>query len=234
MKKKWILVLDSGSGGLWTLNRIKRILPSEHYLFFMDKLHCPYGNKMPLFLKYISYKNIKKILNCFDIKLIVLACNTLSTVCFNFLQNRIKIPIIKIEPFVKKLAKTKQNTLIIATKNTILHNKLLKKLKIKKNIYMFGFPNLAKKIDSVGKNFDILIPELKSNLAQYQSVGIKNIVLGCTHFNYIRNQLLSIFPNVKFFENSDFVAQQVLSYLHKNKMLSKSNSIGEIFTIYKI
>ena len=60
--KKWILVIDSGIGGLWTLNKIREVLPNENYLFFMDKTNAPYGNKSEKKLKQISFDIISKMI----------------------------------------------------------------------------------------------------------------------------------------------------------------------------
>ena len=51
--EKWILVLDSGIGGSYTLKCLQKVLPNENFLFFMDKLHAPYGNKPAEKLKKI-------------------------------------------------------------------------------------------------------------------------------------------------------------------------------------
>ena len=154
MEKKWILVIDSGIGGRWTLEKIKKILPNENYLFFMDKTHAPYGNKSKSQLLKIAEKNVTSLLKLYDIKLVVLACNTLSSVCYEHLKRTfVEIPFIKIEPYFEPEIFQNLPTLLLATKSTIKYNKRIKEYKKYANIYLKGFGNLAKKIDASNDNF---------------------------------------------------------------------------------
>ena len=69
MRKKWILVIDSGNGGAWTLSKIRNLLPNENYLFFMDTTHSPYGNKSKKQLISITEKSFNKLFQIFDINI---------------------------------------------------------------------------------------------------------------------------------------------------------------------
>ncbi len=241
MEREWILVMDSGIGGLWTLNKIKKILPNENYLYFMDTLHSPYGNKSIKKLKNIAYANIKKIIDFYNIKLIVLACNTLSSVCYEYLTQKFKVPIIKIEPFFEPTEFQNNNTLVLATKSTIKHNQNLKKYFGYANIYLFGFGTLAKIIDNSKGDYKTLQNYLNKELSKFKDKNIKNIVLGCTHFNYIKHELQNIFGKVEFFENSENIAKIVKKTLknHKklqnnSKIISKKQKKGEFLLLQKI
>ena len=241
MKREWILVMDSGKGGLWTLKEIQKLLPHKNYLYFMDSLHCPYGNKSVKFLKRHSLDIIKKLTSLYNIKLVVLACNTLSTVCYDFLCQNISVPIVKIEPYFPPKVFHKQNTLVIATTNTIKHNVKIKQYNDYQNIFVFGFDDLAKKIDMANGNYDLLQDYLKNKLSCFLNVGIKNIVLGCTHFNYIKQQLTNIFGDVKFYENSKNVAKNVKNLVKISKksqifekIPQKKQKKGKILLLQKI
>ena len=242
MEREWILVVDSGIGGLWTLQKIKDVLPNENYIYFMDKLHAPYGNKPVFRLKQIASKNIKKLLKKFNIKIVVLACNTLSSTCFEFLQKKFcNVKFIKIEPFFEPSVFEEKNTLILATKNTVRKNKNLKKYAGYKNIFLHGFGRLAKQIDDAKGQYDKLVLYLKKSLSIYKKQNIKNIVLGCTHFNYIKPQLALIFGKVEFFENSENIAKNVkkMAKLLKNRQKTgnfskKKPKIQKTLVLYKI
>ena len=236
MSKKWILVIDSGIGGLYTLNKIKLKMPNENFLYFMDTLHSPYGNKSRSKLKNISNNIVEYFLKKYDIKLIVLACNTLSSICYEYLKLKyFNIPIVKIEPINNETCLKNKPTLILATKNTIKHNQLIKQLKKQKNIYCYGFRTLAKKIDNVFGDCERLKQYLYKKLVKYKNKNIKNIILGCTHFNYIKKQLKSIFgKNINFVENSENVASQVYSILKDLKNMSKQKKFGRIVYFDKI
>ena len=235
MRKSWILVLDSGNGGLWTLNEIKKLLPNENYIFFMDVLHSPYGNKSTKKLKKIAGNAVQNFLLRFNIKLVVLACNTLSSIAYDFLVQKFQnVPIVKIEPYLNSKKFKNQNTLVLATQNTLRHNQNIKKYRHSKSIFFKGFGNLAKQIDKNSKNLDVLQGYLNFHLRKYKKHNIKNVVLGCTHFNLIKQQICAaLSKNVTFFENSKFVAKQVRLLLIKNHTLSKSKTLGTTLIVKK-
>ena len=228
--------MDSGSGGLWTLEKIREYVPNENYLFFMDKLHAPYGSKSEKKLFKLSKNNIEKIKKIFDIKMVVLACNTLSVTCFDKLQKHFfDTPFVKIEPDVNLSHFCDKPTLVLATKRTIKSSEKIGRIKKEKNIFVCGFKSLAKKIDNTNGKFNILQPYLNKKLAKYKSKGIKNVVLGCTHFNYIKPQInKSLGTKAKFFENSNSVAIRVKKLLFASGRQNRKKMQGQVLKIYKI
>lgn len=182
-----ILVLDSGNGGKYTLKKIKKVLPNENFIFVEDDKNCPYGEKNKQKLKKIAKKLIKNLNFIYNIKLIVLACNTLSSTCLESLTKQ--FPSIKIIPTLPVIKNFKKPTLIICTKATQKYNLQVKKCKKNKNVFVEGFTDLAKKIDENIKNLDILQPFLDKSLKKYANMNISNVVLGCTHFNLIKKQI---------------------------------------------
>ena len=229
------MVIDSGNGGLWTLKKIKHLLPFENYLFFEDKINAPYGNKSKKQLKKIVLKNLKKLTKLYNIKLVVFACNTISSVCFDYIkQIFFDLPIIKIEPYISTKWFFGEQTLLLATKNTIKHNIKIRVYNSSKNVFVVGYKTLAKQIDCNINNLDNLLPYLNKTLKKYKHKKIKNIVLGCTHFNYIKPQLIKIFGNVKFFENSNVVAKNVKNTLKNLNLNSNCKKNGDLLVISKI
>lgn len=235
MAKKWILVLDSGLGGKHTMQQIKEYLPHENYLLFMDKLNCPYGNKSRHKLKKIVTKNIKKLLRLYNIKLVVIACNTLSSMFSKYLQKTFyNIPFVFVLPKIQN-SLLQHPTLILSTKNTAKYNASLKKLKNTKNAYVLGFTNLAKQIDNCGQNYNLLQPYLNKKLKPFANKNIKNVVLGCTHFNYIKPQLqIALNSQLQFYENSVSVAKKVKTTLLAAGCLNKLKTSGDVLQIYHI
>lgn len=236
MNKNWILVVDSGMGGQWTLKKIQSILPNENYVFLMDKTNAPYGNKSKKKLIEIADNNIKKLLRIFDIKLVVLACNTLSSTCYDYLQQKyFNLPFVKIEPYFEPSLFNNNPTLLLATKSTIKNNKKIGQYKNHQNIFFKGFGKLAKKIDECCGNYDLLQNYLYCKLKRYRKRNIKNVILGCTHYNFIKNQIASVFDNdIRFFENSDKVAKKVYNILKFSGKKNRSSKMGELLILQKI
>ena len=235
MGKKWILVFDSGTGGKYTMEQIRQYLPHENYLLFMDKTNCPYGNKTKLNLKKIITKTLKKLTAKFDIKLIVIACNTISSMFAEFLQKKFyDMPFVFVLPDVNKNI-LQNSTLILCTKNTAKYNKNLKKYKKQKNVWVHGFDNLAKKIDDCNGDFGILQPYLNKKLKRYANKKPVNVVLGCTHFNYIKEQIkTALKTDVNFLENSQDVSFKVKDKLVATSNLSRKKAVGELLILYHI
>ena len=223
--EKWILVLDSGIGGLYTLKILQKKMPTENFLFFMDKMHSPYGNKPANKLNKLVCDNVKKVRAMFEIKAIVLACNTASAVCYETIKaQNADLPTFKIQPYVDIKKFEDKPTLVMVTKNTARHCAELAKIESKKNVFLMSFGKLARQIDKTNGNFDMLLPFLRKKMCKYSHMNIQNIVLGCTHFNHIKPQLRTIFGDVKFFESSPKVANECKKVLRKNHLLKKSGN----------
>ncbi len=230
---KYIFLFDSGNGGKYVLDVFKNIMPNENYIFYMDKDNCPYGNKPKNILKDIVTEIFDRVLSKYEIKLIVVACNTMGSMFDTYLRKRYKnYKILFIRPFINKTI-LKNKTLLLATSNTIIYNKLIKKFKGSNNLYIKGFDDLAKRIDNVSGKFYILKSYLDKELTIFKNKNIKNIVLGCTHYNYIKKEILETLPNVKFYENSDNLAKNAYDYLSKKELLNKLPS-GSIKLISRL
>lgn len=223
MKREYIFLFDSGNGGKFVLSQLKKILPNESYLFYMDKYNCPYGNKDKKSLEDIIFFVMDNILKRYKIKMIVIACNTMSSLFEkNILKRYPRYKIFFLKPYVTKKI-ISQPTLILATSNTIKYNKKLNKIKYNSNVYEVGFDDLAKRIDNL-KDLSLLLPYLQEKLLIYKDFDIKNIVLGCSHFNYIKEELSSIFPSVTFYEGTYQLIKKIYKFLKLNNLINNKDT----------
>ena len=209
---KNIVVVDSGLGGLNILNECKKILPDINFIYVADSQNSPYGNKSKRKLLKIADLLVKNIINLYNPKIIVLACNTLTTVAIKHLREKYKdIYFIGTEPAIKPaLKKYKKNEILLfATKNTNKYYKNIKKIQIK---------NLPKIIDDNIDNLDIINPILYKYFSKKKYKNIKAVVLGCTHYLYLKNNLkLILGENIELFDNSLGVANRVKFIYEKSK-----------------
>lgn len=200
-------IFDSGIGGVTVLKEIIKLLPNCHYLYYSDSFNNPYGDKSKDELLLIT-RNIVQLLIDKGCKIIVIACNTASAICKDYLRETFDVPIIAIEPAIKQVFdnNTKGKTLVMATKGTIESEKFLKLYHSFSNDNMIieAFPGLADLIEQ-NKNED-LKTYLQKNL-QYNN--IKNVVLGCTHYPLIKKEIKEILGNVNFFDGSVGVSKRV-------------------------
>jgi len=229
---KYSLVLDSGVGGISILKECVKLLPNEHFLYVADNEHLPYGNKSRKNLNQIAYRLILKLVKEYPIKLILIACNTLTASSISYLRSKINLPFVGVEPAIKPaMLFGKGNILVLSTKATLKYNQNLKKIMQKKpkNIYFLTFSHLAQKIDENLKNLDVLEPYLTTLFLPYQNKNIQSVVLGCTHYQFIKKQICVALQNPKlnFFESSIPVAKRVESVL-KEQELNQSDEVGSI------
>ena len=222
------MVIDSGNGGEYTLHFLRKECWNENFIFLKDIDNAPYGNKTKDLLLKITINNINKIKSQYDIKMIVFACNTLSTTILNEIKSYYKdLTVLGVKPLIK--VKNNEKTLVLSTNSTLKLGHIDSKYEKNKNVIFIGFDDLAKRIDENLSNLDSLLPYLLDKLKNIGNVD--NISLGCTHFNLIKSQLKQIFGNVKFYENSPFVARKMKYFLKKKNLNCKDIEKGRTIII---
>lgn len=214
MKKEYILVIDSGIGGLSTLSQIYKKV-SANFIYFADNKNAPYGNhKKEEIFKFLD-EIIKKTISKYKVVMVVLACNTATTSSIEKLRNKYKhIKFVGTEPAINLAIKSNyKNILCVATKATI-KQKRLKTLKKRSfsNVKFLGLTNFASAIEDyfVCKNFWAYFVILK-NLYQIakKSRNFDCLVLGCTHYIFLDDKIRK-FSNKPTFDGNTGVANQVL------------------------
>ena len=229
-KEGSIGVFDSGIGGVTVLREIIKILPNENYIYYSDSKNNPYGDKT----KQEIIKRCEEVFsyllekNC---KAIVIACNTASAIAVNTLREKYKdIPIIAIEPAYKMVYDYAYDgeTLVMATKGTIeseRFNLLYNKYNNHKT-KLLECVGLADRIEEGNEN---KIKEyLEKNLKEYKG-KVENVVLGCTHYPLIQEEIGQVLgENVRFFNGANRLAVHLKEVLLEKDLISKSNEKGKI------
>ena len=225
MKTK-IGIFDSGMGGTTILNTIKEILPDEEYFYIADSKNCPYGEKSDEELQKIVTKNTEELIN-WGAKIIVIACNTATVKCIDYLREKYpEITFVGTEPAIKLAANTgKQHILVLATPGTVQSERakmLLKEnQKEGQNITLLACPGLADTIehnlrfdddyhalplDEAAKTaINQKLSELLADVDKNQDI----VVLGCTHYSLIKPQIRSFFPESIIIDGNKGIAHQV-------------------------
>ena len=224
MNKK-IGIFDSGIGGITTYKEILKLLPNEEYIYYADVKNNPYGEKTQEELHDINSKIVDYLISR-DVKLIVIACNTATTNSIEYLRSKYKdINFVGTEPAIKVACdKFYKNILVLATLCTISSEKT--KLLVSRNkkkdqsIYLQACNGLANAIEN---HNDKLIDELLNKyLSKYKDIDA--IVLGCTHYLYIKDKLTNYFPNAKIIDGNYGVAKRVKYILETNNLLNTNNN----------
>ena len=111
-KNSSIGIFDSGVGGLKILSSIRKALPQENFIYVFDRSHSPYGNRSENYIKKRAYK-ITEYLIKENVKAIVVACNTATTVSISSLRKRYDIPFIGVEPAIKPTLKSDAKKILV-------------------------------------------------------------------------------------------------------------------------
>lgn len=208
-------IFDSGIGGTTILKAVQVILPNAEYKYIADSKNCPYGEKTDKELRSIVTANVET-LKKWGAKIIVIACNTATTRCIAYLREQFpELHFVGTEPTIRLAANTNaKNILVMATPGTIESERLQALLEENKKpnqkIQLLPCPGLA---DTIEQNYPSSnlepIDNCLSDLFQEITASPDTIVLGCTHYSLIKEQINSHFKDAKLVDGNDGVARQV-------------------------
>jgi glutamate racemase len=238
MKEQPIGIFDSGVGGLTVAHAIKQILPGESLIYFGDTAHLPYGDKSAESIKYYSQK-ITEFLLDHNSKAVLVACNSASASAFDSLRKEFDgktILIDVINPVVNYLV-TRNFTKIgvIGTKRTISSGTYENKIKEKSpstTVISLATPLLVPMIEEGFIFDDISNAIIRTYLSNEALSGIEALILGCTHYPIIRNQISKIFNfNIEVIDSARIVSMILRDILEKNNLLNDSGKVNDQFFI---
>ncbi len=215
---KHILVFDSGLGGTTVLKEIQQRLPEYTFSYALDNEAFPYGNKTNTFLLARTVKLFKHLINKSQPDLIVIACNTASTLILDELRSQFDLPFIGVVPAIKPAAAHSKTGVIclLATEATV-DREYVKQLNDDHanhcDVIKFGCQKLVElaenKMMGVPIDKSTLQAELKELLNHPLAAQIDTFVLGCTHFPAIKNELAEVWPHpVEWIDSGDAIARR--------------------------
>lgn len=221
--RSMIGVFDSGIGGLSILEELRKELPNEDFYYYGDSLNNPYGEKSDEELFKITSSVVDYLINK-GCRVIVIACNTATTRCIDGLRDKYRdIIFIGTVPAIKVACDNNfKNTLVMATPATIeserTHELIRDNKKSDQNIYLVSCFGLAKSIEDNDK--DKIVEILKEDFKDYKDKNIDCIVLGCTHYPFIKKEILEEMPGVSLIDGAMGVSKEVKRQLINNGLLS--------------
>jgi len=227
-KNEKIGFLDSGIGGLTVFRELIHLMPNESLIYYGDNANCPYGNRpreeiLSLTLSMLDFLSEK------DIKVCVVACNTISSLIDEY-RNRYAFPIISIiESVVSYLSKLNLKDVgVIATEFTIktgAYTKAIQKSSPKTNVHSVSSKSLAGLVDrgdfeseEIKSEIENLIKNMKT-----QSPDVKHIILGCTHYGFVQNVFEKAASDITFIDPALEQAKAVQTILTESEKLAKPN-----------
>ena len=209
--KGGVAFFDSGIGGLTVLSECQKVQGKEIFYYYGDNKHAPYGNLPPKKIKryvFHAFRRFKRL----KVKAAVLACNTATAVCVEDLRKKYSFPIIGAEPAVRLAAQAGGKVLVLATRATCESERLRHLCgKVAKE-----FPN----VELCVRPCDGLAGAIEKNLlckdydytAYLPEEKVDAVVLGCTHYIYIVEQVRR-FYRCPIFDGNAGIARRLCTLL---------------------
>ncbi len=221
-------VFDSGVGGISVLADLIQLLPNEKYIYFGDSKNAPYGIKSTEEVKERSIE-VADFLVKKGSKLLVVACNTATSVAVNELRERFNIPVIGMEPALKPAVElTKEGSIVVmATPVTLKEKKfhhLIEQFQDYRHVIKLPCPGLVEIIESKGTTAVELETYLIERFSSINIETVKSIVLGCTHYVFIQAAIKSVVgEGIQFVDGNYGTAKHVERILQQENLLNKHN-----------
>jgi glutamate racemase len=229
---KKIGIFDSGVGGLTVVRAVNRLLPEESVVYFGDTARLPYGSKSPETVIRFSMEDAEFLLGK-GIKLMIVACNTASSVSLPALREFADVPVIGvIEPGAKAAAETTVSGAVgvIGTLGTIssgAYQKALKSYDSVNKVIAQPTPLLVPLVEEGWLDHRITEMVLREYTAPLVSEGIDTLVLGCTHYPLLRDTLSGILGDgIRLIDSAESTAYEVAAILDETGLRS-DRSRGE-------
>jgi len=238
LKEQPIGIFDSGVGGLTVAHAIKQILPYENLIYFGDTAHLPYGDKSAEAIESYSRK-ITEFLIEHNAKVVVIACNSASASAFGTIKKEFgsKTLIIDvIDPVVDYMGTRDFKKIgVIGTKRTISSKMYETKLKEKSpgiKVISMATPLLVPMIEEGFIFDDISNAIIRAYLSNPSLDGIQALILGCTHYPIIRNQISKIFNfDVEVIDSAKIVSLLLEDTLERNNLLNSRGKAEDQFFV---
>lgn len=230
-----IAVFDSGIGGLSVLHQAMKRLPNEAFLYYADEDHVPYGEKTREQIIEYSEEAVKFLIDK-GADAIVIACNTATSAAAAVLRSRYSLPIIGMEPAVKKALDLDpvHRVFVAATPVTIHGDKLKILMEHYDNHHLVDLLPLPKLVRFAEKGIfggDDVKKYLEEQLKDFDLSKYSALVLGCTHFNLFKAQLRELLPsNMSFVDGNKGTVNQLIRKLGETGAPSEKEPSLHLFS----
>ena len=231
-EKQPIGVMDSGLGGLSVLKEIIKLMPNEDYVYFGDSANAPYGTRTAEDVYRLTKNVVEMFIDQYNVKAIVIACNTATSAAAARLREEYDLPIIGLEPAIKPAAIDYPHGKIIAmaTELTLAGSK---------------FENRVRELGSNAEIIKVPAPDLVEYVehGELDSTNVKNylhqilddklpvdaVVLGCTHFPFVQAAIQEVVgQDVAIYDGSSGAARQLKHQLEAIHKLSTAFDQGTV------
>ena len=196
-----VLVFDSGVGGLSVYDEVRQLLPDLHYIYAFDNVAFPYGEKSEEFIVERVVEIVTAVQERYPLALAIIACNTASTVSLPALREKFAFPVVGVVPAIKPAARLTTNGVVglLATRGTVRRpytHELVARFAAECKIEMLGSAELVELAEAKLHGHPVDLEELRKILRPWLRMKEPpdTVVLGCTHFPLLEEELLQVLP----------------------------------------
>ena len=224
-----IAIFDSGIGGLSVLHHARRVLPHEQFLFYADEDHVPYGTKPRSLVQQFVAQAFDFFMTQ-DVKAVVVACNTATSVAVPTMRRLYDLPIIGMEPAAKKALELDgtRRVLVVATPITVTGEKmelLIERVDKDHLVDRLALPKLVEFAERMEFDSPAVEAYLREQLAPFSLEKYSALVLGCTHFNYFKPAFRRILSaSMRFVDGNAGTVRELVRQLRERGELAKEGS----------
>ena len=234
LRRQPIGVFDSGVGGISVLRECVKIMPNEDFIYYGDSKNAPYGTKPTEVVRELTIAQVKRFLEI-PIKGCVIACNSATSAAVRVLREMYpNLPLVGIEPALKpaSLYKRDPRVLVLATPMTIKEEKfknLLAKYEDKATIYGLPCPGLMEYVEEGKYDTSEVSNFLEELLAPYRGGVIDAVVLGCTHYPFVKDKISQVLgPGVRVFDGGEGTAREMRRRIDVAGLLTDKTTKGQV------
>ncbi|MGI6214340.1 MAG: glutamate racemase [Christensenellales bacterium] len=225
-----IAFMDSGLGGISVMAEARKLLPYEDFIMYGDSLNAPYGEKSDEEIISLAMKAAEKLLK-YNIKALVIACNTATSVAGDMLKAKMPVPVVGIAPPLLEAQKLRKSGQILvmmtssAAKSSSIENMMAH---YGKNAVLIPCPGLMEFAEKGELESEGLNNALKNLLNPYLKVKTDVVILGCTHYPFLQKSIGSFFPeDTLFISGSAKTARDLNQILDKENAFAKDKVLGK-------
>lgn len=235
MDNRPIGLLDSGIGGLTVLKKVIAKLPNESTVFIGDQAHMPYGDRSREEVVELTRNSVKFLLSK-NVKVIIFACNTATAAAMDIIQKEIEPQIIGViqsgSLAAARVSKSKK-VAVIGTKVTIASHAYKNEIQFRDSeiaVTELATPHLAPLVEKQA-SFEENLKEVKNSLLPLKNQKFDTMVLGCTHYPIIRDEIrAAVGEAVTLVDPADQVAQYTENVLKRDKLQATGPAKHEYYT----
>ncbi|MDO5022608.1 MAG: glutamate racemase [Eubacteriales bacterium] len=228
--KKAIAFMDSGLGGISVMAEARKLLPYENFIMYGDSKNAPYGEKTDGEVTRLTINAAKKLLE-YNIKALVIACNTATSIAGKKLYTKMPIPIVGIVPPLKQAQGLKKEGEILvmltpaAAKSHTIQNMLRH---YGENTNILPCPGLMEFVERGELKGENLHKKLETLLNPYINKKIDVVALGCTHYPFLTEEIRNFFDkDTAFINGGDESARTLKALLEKQGLLTQDKTPGK-------